>query len=124
MKSLRFRLLASLIPGARFVELPGRNHIPREDEESWRRLREEMNAFVCALDDSDCLPAPAALTQRQAEVLRLVARGHTDKEIARALALSPRTVEMHVARILAALGSRNRADAVRKASALRLLGQP
>lgn len=116
------RVLASLIPGARYVELPGRNHIPREEEEGWRRLRDEMSAFLRALDDVDAEPGPPALTPRQVQVMQLVARGRTDKEIARALELSPRTVEMHVARALAALGSRNRADAVRKASVLRLLG--
>jgi DNA-binding NarL/FixJ family response regulator len=37
-----------------------------------------------------------ALTRRQAEVLKLVALGRTDKQIARTLDLSDRTVEMHV----------------------------
>ena len=67
-------------------------------------------------------PAPAKeLTSRQLEVLRGVARGLTDKEIASELSLSPRTVEMHVARALAALECANRAEAVRKAVALGLL---
>ena len=52
---------------------------------------------------------------------RRVARGLTDKEIASELSLSPRTVEMHVSRALAALESANRAEAVRKAAALGLL---
>jgi DNA-binding NarL/FixJ family response regulator len=61
------------------------------------------------------------LTSRQLDVLRGVARGLTDKEIASELSLSPRTVEMHVARMLDALGCANRAEAVRKAAALGLL---
>jgi ATP/maltotriose-dependent transcriptional regulator MalT len=61
------------------------------------------------------------LTRRQREILQLVAQGHTNAEIARALVLSPRTVEMHVANILAALDSRSRAEAVRRAAELDLL---
>ncbi|HNP72026.1 MAG TPA: LuxR C-terminal-related transcriptional regulator, partial [Kouleothrix sp.] len=61
------------------------------------------------------------LTRRQREILQGVARGATNAEIARALVLSPRTVEMHVANILAALDSRSRAEAVRRASELGLI---
>lgn len=63
----------------------------------------------------------ARLSPRQAEVLGHVSRGLTDKEIARCLNLSPRTVEMHVARTLVALDCRSRAEAVRKASELGML---
>ena len=61
------------------------------------------------------------LTRRQWEILQLVAQGQTNAEIARALVLSPRTVEMHVANILATLDSRSRAEAVRRATELGLL---
>ncbi|MCC6949379.1 MAG: AAA family ATPase [Bradyrhizobiaceae bacterium] len=60
--------------------------------------------------------AQGGLTVRQREILASIARGLTDKEIARALRLSPRTVEMHVAHVLTALDCRNRAEAVRKAT--------
>ncbi|UQN08681.1 helix-turn-helix transcriptional regulator [Deinococcus sp. QL22] len=63
----------------------------------------------------------AGLTQRQLEVLRLVALGRTDKAIAQVLMLSPRTVEMHVGRILASLDSHSRAEAVGKAAEMGLL---
>lgn len=62
------------------------------------------------------------LTRRQREILQHMAQGQTNAEIARALVLSPRTVETHVANILAALDSRSRTDAVRRASELGLLG--
>lgn len=62
------------------------------------------------------------LTRRQLEILQLVAQGRTNPEIARELFLSPRTVEMHVGNILAALDSRSRAQAVRRAAELGLLG--
>jgi DNA-binding CsgD family transcriptional regulator len=61
------------------------------------------------------------LTRRQREILQLVAQGQTSAEIARQLVLSPRTVEMHVGNILAALDSRSRAEAVRRAAELHLL---
>jgi DNA-binding NarL/FixJ family response regulator len=50
-----------------------------------------------------------------------VATGGTNREIARELFLSPRTVEMHVASILRKLDCCSRADAARRASELGLL---
>ena len=47
--------------------------------------------------------------------------GRTNREIARELFLSPRTVEMHVGSILVKLDCRSRADAARRASELGLL---
>jgi DNA-binding NarL/FixJ family response regulator len=61
------------------------------------------------------------LTRRQREILQLVAQGQTNAEIARQLVLSPRTVEMHVGNMLAALDSRSRAEAVRRAAEMGLL---
>jgi ATP/maltotriose-dependent transcriptional regulator MalT len=61
------------------------------------------------------------LTRRELEVLRLVAAGNTNREIARDLYLSPRTVDMHVRNMLAKLGARSRTDATRRAADLGLL---
>jgi DNA-binding NarL/FixJ family response regulator len=58
------------------------------------------------------------LTARQVQILREISKGLTDKEVARSLRLSPRTVETHVAHALAALDCRTRAEAVRKATEL------
>jgi DNA-binding CsgD family transcriptional regulator len=63
----------------------------------------------------------AGLTARQLQILGAISKGLTDKEVARALRLSPRTVETHVANALAALDCRSRTEAVRKASELGLL---
>ena len=54
------------------------------------------------------------LSSREQEVLRLLAEGLTDREIAGALAISPRTVESHVSAVLRKLGVRNRAEAAQR----------
>jgi DNA-binding CsgD family transcriptional regulator len=61
------------------------------------------------------------LTRRELEVVRLVASGRTNREIARELYLSPRTVDMHVRNILGKLGARSRTEATRRAADLGLL---
>jgi len=63
----------------------------------------------------------SGLTRRQVEVMRLIAAGLTNKEIAHKLYLSPRTVDMHVGNILDRLDCRSRSEAVHKAGELGLL---
>ncbi|GAA3435951.1 response regulator transcription factor [Kutzneria kofuensis] len=63
-------------------------------------------------------PAPAKgneLTPREAEVLRLVAMGRSNREIARALFVGEATVKTHINRIFAKTGSRDRSQAIRYA---------
>jgi DNA-binding NarL/FixJ family response regulator len=55
--------------------------------------------------------SPAGLTRRESEVLRLVATGLTNKEIAAELVLSVHTVERHLANLYSKIGARNRAEA-------------
>jgi DNA-binding NarL/FixJ family response regulator len=63
----------------------------------------------------------SGLSRRELEVVRLVAVGRTNREIAQELFLSPRTVDMHVRNILSKLGCRSRTDATRRAAELGLL---
>ena len=56
------------------------------------------------------------LTKRQREVLTLLARGLSNKEIARTLAIAEATTKIHVAALLRALGVRNRTEAAYKAA--------
>lgn len=57
----------------------------------------------------------AQLTDRQLEVLRRIARGESNKEIARALTLSIGTVKVHAAAVRSALGVNNRTEAAFRA---------
>lgn len=57
------------------------------------------------------VPHPRGLTDRQVEVLRLLARGLSNREIARRLVISPRTAEHHVADIYLRIGVSSRAAA-------------
>jgi DNA-binding NarL/FixJ family response regulator len=68
--------------------------------------------------------ANGGLTHRELEVVRLVAVGQTNREIARELFLSPRTVDTHVQNIRTKLGCRSRADAARRAAELGLVAPP
>jgi len=75
-----------------------------------------------AAADERTLDRPAIkLSPREADVLRLLVVGRSDREIAAALFLSVRTVEAHVARILAKLGVRTRTAAVSAAIAAKLV---
>lgn len=64
---------------------------------------------------------PDGLSQREADVLRLIALGHTNSEIAGQLYLSVRTVETHRAHIQHKLGLLSRSELVRYALAHRLV---
>ena len=67
-----------------------------------------------------CLPA--GLTQRQGEVLQLIAEGHGNKEVASRLDVSVKTVEFHRGRIMRKLGAHSVADLVRYAVQAGIVG--
>jgi DNA-binding NarL/FixJ family response regulator len=62
------------------------------------------------------------LTEREREVLDLIAGGSTNREIANELYLSPHTVKEHTSALYRKLGARNRAEAVQRAQRVGLLG--
>jgi DNA-binding CsgD family transcriptional regulator len=65
--------------------------------------------------------ASLGISDREMTVLRELAAGHADKQIARNLDISPNTVKTHVARLFEKLGARRRTDALARARELGLL---
>jgi DNA-binding NarL/FixJ family response regulator len=61
------------------------------------------------------LPSDDPLTPRESEVVKLIAEGHTSREIAEQLVISDKTVERHRANVLEKLGMRDRVDLTRYA---------
>ena len=111
----RGRELASLLPNARFVALTGDAHLPHVDDQ-----RQVQRALAGFLDDAPDVAGSgdSPLSRREAEVLRLVAAGLSNREIASSLVLSEHTVHRHVANILRKLTQSSRAAAAAQATRL------
>jgi pimeloyl-ACP methyl ester carboxylesterase/DNA-binding CsgD family transcriptional regulator len=114
----RGRELASLLPNARFVPLGGDAHLPWLDDQ-----RELHRALAGFLDDAPpaALNGDSPLTPRETEVLRLVASGLSNREIAGSLVLSEHTVHRHIANILRKLAQSSRAAATAHAARVGLI---
>lgn len=86
---------------------------PASPEQVWERLGQ-----ICAPDGvrADVAEMAVRLSPRERVVLAMLRRGLSTKEIALALALSPRTVEVHRSRILAKTGARRTTDLLVRAS--------
>ncbi len=72
-------------------------------------------------NDFTSLDRPDPLTDRETEILRLMAGGYSNKEIASSLGVAEGTVKNHVSNILSKLGVRDRTRAVLKAFELKLV---
>jgi DNA-binding CsgD family transcriptional regulator/tetratricopeptide (TPR) repeat protein len=85
------------------------------------RLRLEEPVDTTAAPTAPSSPAAAlGLTQREAEVLAMVAEGRTNRQIGQALFITPKTAGVHVSRILAKLGVAGRGEAAAVAHRLGL----
>ncbi len=85
----------------------------------WDRQRRPIGLFALVRRAPETLP----LTHRQREILRHIVAGYTDPGIAEILGIKVRTVDAHVAAILAKLGASNRAEASSLAVQFRLLDE-
>jgi DNA-binding NarL/FixJ family response regulator len=82
----------------------------------------ESIIFVSELsDDSSFRPIFETLSERELEVLRLIAEGLTDNNISRALSISEPTTKSHVRSIISKLAVKNRAEAVAEGFKRKLL---
>jgi DNA-binding CsgD family transcriptional regulator len=106
----RLRLAAALAAGL------GAGFLAAEIALLARRGRIVLDTSSAALGSS-----AVGLTGRELEVLRLVAAGRSNREIANELFISPKTASVHVSNIMGKLGAASRGEAAAKAHALRLV---
>ncbi|MEV5712951.1 alpha/beta fold hydrolase [Amycolatopsis mediterranei] len=112
--------VAARIPGAAFVPLDGTDHLPwRGDVDGLvRAVREFLGAGRAARRAGS---PRHELSERELDVLRLVAHGLSDQEIARRLGISAHTAHRHVSNIRGKLGVSSRAAAAAHAATAGLL---
>lgn len=113
------RQIAALIPNAHLVALESTNHLTLADEPAWEVLINNVRHFLVT---GEPLPEgasktempeadPGQLTPREVEVLKLIATGKSNQEIASELVISINTVTNHVKNILGKTESSNRTEA-------------
>ena len=112
------RLLASLIPHCRFVQLDSQNHMPLPDEPEWPQLIAEIRSFLekshAATSTHSLLPLDG-LTPRERSILENIADGLDNCEIAAALGLSEKTVRNHITRVFDKIQVQHRYQAIVRA---------
>lgn len=91
---------------------------PFAGESIIRRARDEImqkneGATKAEAPNLSLIPGGQDLTPRERDVLRAIASGASNKEAGRMLGISPRTVEVHRAKVMDKLGAKNAADLVR-----------
>jgi DNA-binding CsgD family transcriptional regulator len=135
------RELAAALPDAGFVALEGADHYPWFGDADGvaramlRALGVELGAIPPAASPEVAPPSPGSapvprteptpaaeqLTDRETEVLTLIATGLSDREVAERLVLSPHTVHRHVANVRTKLGLPTRAAVIAAATRRGLL---
>ncbi len=109
------REIAASIPSARLMLFEG-NWISPSIGSGTRQIVEAIQQLVhepespATVGEAPSL-TPSVLTPRERDVLRMIARGRTSREIAEELSLSIRTVGRHITNIYTKIGARTRADA-------------
>jgi pimeloyl-ACP methyl ester carboxylesterase len=98
--------LAADISSARLVLLDGSGALPFLGD-----MTDVFAALEEFLSGPNAKASPSGLTERETEILALLAGGHSNKGIARALSISTRTVERHIGNVYLKIGVHNRAQA-------------
>lgn len=113
------RLFADLgLPMARLLqEALSREVMPDYGEKLLAAFRDDLS-----LVKATAAPLPEPLTDREQEVLKLIAAGLTNREVAEVLVVSPETVKKHTSNIYGKLGVGNRTEAAARGRELDLLG--
>lgn len=103
------RELAAAIPGARMLIMDGSSSAPFLGD--WEAVVRAIVEFMAVRPAEKRRSAGAALTDRERQVLRLLAGGATGKQIGAQLGVSVATVQRHIANIYTKIGARGRVDA-------------
>jgi DNA-binding CsgD family transcriptional regulator len=115
------RQIAAHIPGARFVAFDGENHVLLSPEPTASQFWDEFYRFLginaetlSQLKEADSAAEQILweLSARKRDVLRLVAKGYDNMQIARRLSLSEKTVRNYVSIIYAKLQIHSRGEAI------------
>lgn len=88
---------------------------------AWIGYRLTRRPAPLAFERNDAAISSLGITAREYQTLELVAAGHSNKEIARILSVSPNTVKTHLAKIYEKLEVQRRTQAVQKAKELALI---
>jgi DNA-binding NarL/FixJ family response regulator len=104
--------VASIVQAVELIAVGSRVFTPEHE----RRAMRELGRLVESARESKRVAA--LLTDREVEVLQLLADGMTLHQVARRLEISPRTVETHVRKSYRKLGAHNRVQALREAASL------
>jgi pimeloyl-ACP methyl ester carboxylesterase/DNA-binding CsgD family transcriptional regulator len=110
------REVAAGIPGAQFVVVTDNSIAGRVHDANVTAINRFLRSTAAASHASDgatTLPSAShRLTARELQVLRLVAAGSTNKEIASAIGVAVSTLERHLVNLYTKIGARGRADAI------------
>lgn len=100
--------LARSIPGATFAVIEGSNHILQAKEPGWHAFEDLVLNFTGIARDIGI----SGLTPREIDILRLICKAQSNKQIARDLGLSEKTVRNHASKLFAKLGVSSRQEAI------------
>jgi DNA-binding CsgD family transcriptional regulator len=112
--------VAAAIPGAEFLIVNDHSIAGRTHDETVSGIDRFLRGLTATgtsphamrKASGNACPAPNGLTAREVQILRKVAEGSTNKEIANEFGLAVSTVERHLVNLYAKIGARGRADAI------------